>query len=186
MSNSGLFEAFLESRQALLRYLTLRGATEDEGEDILQEVFVRLSVDGIAPVDQPRAYLYKMATNQFLLQRRTGCRRERREEAWVDAHAGDPREVDETPSVESRLIAREKLVILQHTLDGLPERTRDIFRRFRIEGEPQSKIAADIDISVSAVEKHLARAYEAIAKMRLRFDEDAGDWRTLKGSKGAS
>ena len=183
MSNSGLLEAFMQSRTALLRYLVLRGAPADEGEDVLQEVFVRLSTDSIGPVDQPRAYLYRMATNQLLLQRRTGSRRGRREELWTDLHSGDSREIDEAPSVEARLIAREKLTILQHALDALPERTRDIFRRFRIEGEPQRAIAADIEISVSAVEKHLARAYDAIATVKLQFDEETGPPGTLRGSR---
>jgi RNA polymerase sigma-70 factor (ECF subfamily) len=183
MSSSGLLGAFMDARAALLHYLVLRGAAADEAEDILQEVSLKLSAGGIGPVEQPRAYLYKMANNHFLLHRRTAHRRIRREEDWVDAHGGDHREVDEQPSAEARLIAREQLAILQRTLDGLPERTRMIFRRFRIDGEPQRQIAVDIGISVSAVEKHLARAYEAIATAKLRLDGDSRDSRYLSGGR---
>jgi RNA polymerase sigma factor (sigma-70 family) len=172
MSNSGLLGAFIECRPALLRYLTLRGATAEEAEDILQEVHLKLWADKIGPVDQPRAYLYKMTNNHFLLHRRTADRRARRDEAWMVAHGGDQPEVDEHPSAEAGLIAREQLAILQRVLDALPERTRTIFQRFRLDGEPQRQIAADIGISVSAIEKHLTRAYEAIAAAKLRLDVD--------------
>ena len=171
-SGSGLLSAFTEGRPALLRYLTLRGATPEEAEDILQEVHLKLWAEKIGSVEQPRAYLYTMTNNHFLLHRRTASRRARREGDWVVAHGGERPEVDERPSVEAGLIAREQLAILQRVLDALPERTRIIFRRFRVDGEPQRDIAADIGISVSAIEKHLTRAYEAIAAAKLRLDED--------------
>lgn len=179
MLNSGLVEAFMEARPALLRYLMLRGATADEAQDIVQDVYLKISVTQIGPVDQPRAYLYRMANNHFLLHRRTRDRRSEREEAWVDARSGDAREVDDAPSAEAEMIAREQLAIMQRTLSALPERTRVIFRRFRVDGEPQRQIAEDIGISVSAVEKHLARAYEAIAATRARLDEEDGTSRSL-------
>ena len=77
-----------------------------------------------------------------------------------------------------------QLAILQRILDGLPERTRIIFRRFRIDGEPQRVIAGELGISISAVEKHLARAYQAIAAAKLRLNEDHADRRSLTGERG--
>lgn len=181
---SGLFGAFLDLRPALQRYLMLRGAAADEAEDILQDLSLKLLAEAVGPVDQPRAYLYRMANNHFLLHRRTAGRRVRREEDWVDVRSGDPPELDETPSAEAQLIASEQLAILQQVLDRLPERTRQIFRRFRVDGEPQRQIAADIGISVSAIEKHLARAYEAILAARSRLSEEPGDPRHLSKKGG--
>lgn len=183
MANSGLLEALMALGPALLRYLSLQGATADEAEDILQDVRLKVSTEKVAPVSQPRAYLYRMTHNHFLLHRRAAIRRERREQDWSDINGGDPPEIDEEPSVEARLVAREQLAILQGVLDRLPERTRLIFRRFRIEGMPQRQIAAELGISVSAVEKHLAHAYEAVAAMKTRFDEGSGTARSLKGER---
>ncbi|MGK6355741.1 RNA polymerase sigma factor [Sphingomonas sp. DT-207] len=183
LSGDGLIPLFTELRQALSRFLQSRGASADEAEDILQDVYIKLLDERSGPVAQPRAYLYKMANNHFLLHRRTAGRRERREEKWVSAHGGSG-EVDDQPSIETTLIAREQLAILQRLLDGLPERTRIIFRRFRIDGEPQRMIASELGISVSAVEKHLARAYEAISAAKLRLDEDHPDRRSLTGERG--
>jgi RNA polymerase sigma-70 factor (ECF subfamily) len=172
MSNSGLLAVFLETRAALLRFLQLRGASAADAEDILQDLHLKLTAEKLGPVAQPRAYLYKMATNGFLLLRRTADRRTRREEDWIEVYGGNDGERDERPSIEAELIAREQLAILQGVLNALPERTRMIFRRFRVEGEAQRGIAEDLGISVSAVEKHLARSYAEIAAAKLRFGED--------------
>lgn len=174
----------MTSRPALLRYLLLRGASEDEAEDILQEVYLRLSTERPGQVAEPRAYLYRMANNHFLDHRRALGRRSQREEDWADATSGGDRQADGRPSAEDSLIAREQLEILQRVLDSLPERTRAIFRRFRLEDEPQRQIAADLGISVSAVEKHLTRAYEAIVDARLRLDGERPDPRRLKIERG--
>jgi RNA polymerase sigma-70 factor (ECF subfamily) len=179
MPNSGLLQIFAEVRDALLRFLVSRGAFPADAEDILQEVHLKLLADGLGPIAEPRAYLYKMANNHFLRMRRTAERRTRREEDWTRAHGGGDGELDGRPSIEAELIAREQLAILQRVLDGLPERTRTIFRRFRVDGEPQRQIAADLEISVSAVEKHLAKAYAAISAAKLRLDGESPASRRL-------
>lgn len=183
LNGGGLIPLFTDLRPALSRFLQSRGASPDEAEDILQDVYIKLLAERPGPVAQPRAYLYKMTNNHFLLHRRTAGRRERREEDWVGAHGGSG-EIDDQPSVETELIAREQLAILQRILDALPERTRTIFRRFRIDGEPQRVIAGELGISISAVEKHLARAYQAIAAAKLRLNEDHADRRSLTGERG--
>lgn len=179
MTNGGLLHAFMALRPALLRYLSLRGASADEAEDVVQEVGLKLAGEHPGPVAQPSAYLYRMTHNHFLLHRRTASRRSKREEAWFGINTGDPPEMDETPLAEARLVAREQLMVLQRVIDGLPDRTRAIFRRFRIDNVPQRQIAGEFQISVSAVEKHLARAYQAIATERHSLDEGVAPSRSL-------
>lgn len=183
MSQGGLVQLFATMRPALARFLMSRGASSEEAEDILQDIHIRLLAEKLGPVAQQRAYLYSMTNNAFLMHRRAAGRRARREEEWVEATGSTSREVDETPSAESELIAREQLAILQNLLDSMPERSRVIFRRFRIDGDPQRRIAEELGISVSAVEKHLARVYEAIASARARWDEDRVDQRHLRGER---
>ncbi|HZU65058.1 MAG TPA: sigma-70 family RNA polymerase sigma factor [Novosphingobium sp.] len=174
MPDSGLLQTFLNARPELLRFLRLRGAMPEEAEDILQNLGLKLAAQATGPVDQPRAYLYRMATNAFLLHRRGDARRRRRDEDWVDAQSGFMREIDPQPSAETALIASQQLRLLQAVIDAMPERTATIFRRFRLEGVAQKTIAADLGISVSAVEKHLARAYLDIWQARKKSDEETG------------
>jgi RNA polymerase sigma factor (sigma-70 family) len=188
MSDPGLLQTFISARPDLLRFLRLRGATPDEAEDILQTTGLKLATQipdkAGATIDQPRAYLYRMVTNQFLLHRRGDARRRQRDEAWVDAQSGFIRDIDPHPSAETMLIASQHLVMLQKVIDALPERTATIFRLFRLDNVPQKTIAADLGISVSAVEKHLARAYLDILHARKIFDEDAGPSRHLSQEQG--
>jgi DNA-directed RNA polymerase specialized sigma24 family protein len=57
-------------------------------------------------------------------------------------------------------------------LDNLPERTAFAFRAVRIEGTPQKEIAAQMGISLSAVEKHLQRAYHAVIDVQQKLDAE--------------
>ncbi|ALJ13999.1 RNA polymerase sigma factor [Sphingopyxis macrogoltabida] len=186
MSSSGLIQTFMQIRPALHRFLVVRGASTAEAEDMLQEISLRLSTANIGPVAEVRAYLYKMASNQFQLHRRTEQRRARREEDWVDANSAGERDIDPAASAEVRLIQREELAILQTALSKLPERTRWIFMQFRVEGLPQKQIANALEISVSAVEKHLTRAYGEIAATKLLLDGDHDLPRHLKNTGGVS
>lgn len=188
MSDRGLLQTFINARSELLRFLRLRGAAPDEAEDILQTMGLALASQGAsratAPIDQPRAYLYRMATNQFLHRRRSDARQRRRDEDWVDAQSGFIREIDPQPSAETVLIASQHLHLLQGVIDAMPERTATIFRLFRLDNVPQKTIAADLGISVSAVEKHLARAYQDILAARRKFDEEARPLRRLSLETG--
>lgn len=165
---------FMTSRPALVRFMRARGAAADEAEDLIQEMFLKLDVQKIGIVDEPRAYLYRMADNLLLDRRRSMTRRLRRENAWSGADDVSSLDggVDPTRSAEDVLIGRQQLRIVTDALDALPERTREIFRRFRIDGERQKTIALDVGISVSAVEKHLQRAYEVVLAVRSSLDED--------------
>src|ERR1044071_8393872 len=119
---SGLSAVFEANRHVLNRFLRARGASSDEAEDILQEVFLKLDKRPTGPIADPLAYLYRMA---------------------------------DQPSAEEQLIARERLNLVQQALARLPERTLFILRRFRLDEVGQGQIAAELGISVSAVEKHL-------------------------------
>lgn len=185
MSTGGLIQIFLDTRPALYRFLVARGAAPSAAEDILQDMSLRLAAGGLGPVTEARPYLYKMASNHFQLQRRTDGRRAQREEDWADSRSGGDGGIDPEPSAEERILHREHLGILDAALARLPERTRAIFLRVRLEREPQKQIAADFGISVSAVEKHVARAYEEIAATRIFLDGDRELPRHLRQDKGA-
>ena len=159
----GLEQVYLVHRPQLLRFLRARGAGE-AAEDLLQELWVRASAGASGPIRDPLPYLYRTANNLMLDRRREALRRARREEEYSDA--GEKTE----PSSEQALAAREQLAEVARTLDGLGERTAAIFRRYRLDGRSQREIAEEQGISLSAVEKHLQRAYRALVELRRRFD----------------
>jgi RNA polymerase sigma factor (sigma-70 family) len=164
--------ALIEHRAALLRYFVARRVPPDEAEDILQDLVVKLESHASGPVAEPRAYLYRMAENLLFDRARSEGRRRGREKAWVAAQAGATLEADDRPSPEQALIARERLALVSAALAALPERTLIAFRRYRIDGMPQRQIAVELGISLSAVEKHLQKAYQVVVEAQKRLDAD--------------
>jgi RNA polymerase sigma-70 factor (ECF subfamily) len=164
--------ALLEHRAALLRYFVARRVPPDEAEDILQDLVVKLESHASGPVAEPRAYLYRMAENLLFDRVRSEGRRRGREKAWVAAQAGATLDADDRPSPEQALIARERLALMSAALSALPERTLLAFRRYRIDGVPQRQIAVELGISLSAVEKHLQKAYQVVVEAQKGLDAD--------------
>ena len=161
---SGLSAVLIEHRAALLRFLRARGAGDD-ADDILQELWLKIErIEAAGPIADPRAYLFRMADNLMHDRVRANVRRNNREQAWSDA-GYDAAGQDETPSAERALAARQRLREVERALATLGERTQSIFRRFRIDGITQSRIAQEEGISLSAVEKHLQRAYRTVAAL---------------------
>lgn len=173
---------FMASRPGLLRFLQLRGVSADEAEDLLQDLYLKLDSRAFGPIAEPRAYLYRMADNLLIDRRRASIRRARREEQWSEAgSASESSHGDRAVATDDALIARQQLRLVESALARLPERTVEIFRRFRIEGERQKRIAADLGISVSAVEKHLQRAYEVVLAVKAQANEENDPSRRLGG-----
>jgi RNA polymerase sigma-70 factor (ECF subfamily) len=171
--SGGLLRAALvEHRAALLRYFLARRVPPEDAEDVMQDLVVKLESHASGPVAEPRAYLYRMAENLLLDRIRSEGRRRGREQAWVAVQAGATLETDDRPSPEQALIARERLSLVSTALAVLPERTMHVFRRYRIEGVPQREIAGELGISLSAVEKHLQKAYQVVVETQKRLDAD--------------
>jgi DNA-directed RNA polymerase specialized sigma24 family protein len=143
---------FLRERAMLLRLLHARLQSMEEAEDVLREVWLRLeSVTDSAivrPTGQPGGYLFRIANNVAIDRRRARLFRDRREERRAEAQGITG---DVAPAGEAALVAAD-----------LPERTTHIFRLDRYEQIRRGAIAGPNGISVSAVEKHLQRAYRAI------------------------
>lgn len=53
---------------------------------------------------------------------------------------------------------------MHRVVEGLPPRTREIFRLNRIEGLSYADVARRLDISESSVQKHLAKALAVIMR----------------------
>lgn len=156
-----LYEAFMSHRPALLRYLRARATSEDP-EDLLQDLWLKIGAAGPIEIDDARAYLYRMAHNLILDRRRSTVRRRIREENYHGLIGG----VDDTPDAEHILLARERLRDVDQVLESLGPKTDYVFRRHRVEGVAQRDIAAELGVTLSAVEKHLQKAYRAVAALQ--------------------
>lgn len=162
----------MEHRDALHRFLISRCRDHSEAEDALQELWLKLTSIAV-PVAEPLAYLFRMADNLILDRRRSAQRRERRDEAWTDLAGGGLGGASDAPSPERALIAKRELEQVAQIFADLGDRTTEIFKSYRIDGVGQREIAEHHGISLSAVEKHLQKAYRAVLHLRDKADADS-------------
>ncbi|MBZ6377848.1 RNA polymerase subunit sigma-70 [Pacificimonas flava] len=168
----GLVSVFAAERDALLRFLRARGAG-DEAEDLLQDLWLKLRrAPPRGPVSDPRAYLFRAANNLMLDRARAGRDRRRREREWSRPLDDAVPDRSDEPSPEQALLARRELEAVQRMLEELGEPTMTIFRSYRLDGMPQKRIAERQGLSLSAVEKHLQKAYRALIAFKRRRDAE--------------
>ncbi len=130
-----------------------RGRTIHDADDLVQEAWVRLaSYERERTVDKPEAILMRTALNLSVDAHRVQTNHG--EEVMLE----DVVLVDTTPSAEIVLLARERLARLSVCLGRLGDKTRDIFLSHRLEGMTYQAIARQRQLSISTVEKHIAKA----------------------------
>ena len=171
---AGLGAAFMANRPQLTAFLRARMGSGVDGadvEDMLQELWLRACAVEPAGVDNPRSYLFRMAHNLVLNRARDAARRRNREADWGYVHGRDRDGVEEAVA-ERGLLARERLATIDKALRGVGERAAQIFRRYRIDGVDQRHIAAELNVSLSTVEKDLRAAYTALLTLRGRSDAE--------------
>jgi RNA polymerase sigma-70 factor (ECF subfamily) len=171
----GLKAHFLNERPVLLRLLRARLGNVDDAEEVLQDVWLRLDRAASGPIAEPGAYLFRIANNLALDRRRSALARLQRENDWSEIHGAA-----QAPSAEWVIIQSQRLARVDAVLAALPDRTARIFRDYRYDGMPRKAIAEAIGISVSAVEKHLQKAYRALHDVEISAEvENARESRTM-------
>lgn len=139
-------------RPALIKFFSRQLRSSADAEDLTQEVFIRLACARVE-IARPRFFAYRIAQN--LLRDRARHELIRFQHRSEVAH----REEDRTDCDPARvLIGRESLAVVDDVLSALPDRTRRIFLLYRLENLRRAEIASLFGVTVSAVEKHIARA----------------------------
>lgn len=140
---------FSQVRAALMR----RGRTRHDADDLVQEAWVRLACyEQRQTVAEPEAFLMRAALNLSIDAYRSS--KNRGEQVLIE----ETLLVDATPTAEAIVLARERIARLSESLAGLDARTRGIFLAHRLDGMSYLEIARDFKLSVSSVEKHIAKA----------------------------
>ena len=170
--SGGMRQLLVEMRDELKRFMLARQCDPADVDDLLQDLFVKLATAKTGPIANPRAYLYQMANNLLLDRRRGRQRQARRDDSWARSQFGQDLREDPAASPERVAIDRNLLEQVEAALREMPDRTADILRRYRLEGQSQKVIAEQIGISLSAVEKHLQRAYRTLLELRSGVADD--------------
>ena len=162
-----LREAYLRRRDDLRRLLVARLRDPVEAEDLLQDLYLKLFLfrDPRSLAD-PDAYLFRIAYNLAADRRRGTDRRRIREDRWVreTCTGAEGVQLAGEPPLDAALESRQELRRLLAAVDRLPSRAREVFRLHKLQERSYAEIARKLNISVSAVEKHMSRALADLAR----------------------
>lgn len=148
-------------RIPLRNYFRKRIDNEAEIDDLVQELFYRLLRQGEDKlIERPEGYLFQAASNLL----RDRARRSATANAMRREIVADSQKKFEEFSPDRVLIGREELTRVQRALEQLPSRTLAVFVMHRFEGFKYREIANRLNISSSAVEKHMMTAIRHLKK----------------------
>src|SRR6218665_27731 len=138
---------------ARIRYtLTRRGGSPHDADEMIQEAWARLvGYEREHVVDEPEAFLMRTAINLSIDAHR-GRMGHGEQVALEGVLLGE-----EAPPVEAVVLARERVLRIEEGLARVPERARDMFMAHRGDGQRYREIADQYGLSISAVEKHVAK-----------------------------
>lgn len=143
----------------------LRSTEQGEAEDLVQDVFAQLArraASGTPAEERNDAYVFTAAVN--VLRDRARRRAARRTDLHDSFDEARHALLDErTP--ERVLAGKQSVAALERALAALPQRTRIVFMLYRFENLRRPEIARQLGLSVSSVEKELARAVEQVTAL---------------------
>lgn len=136
------------------RILRQRGRSADEADDLIQEAFLRLQTYCREhTVHNTAGFLLRTALNISLDRGRHA-----RVAALVPGGLDGLPLVDPGPQPDEVYAAEERLQRMRSGLEAMSPRKREVFILNRIEGYSFPQIAERLGITLSAVEKHAAKA----------------------------
>lgn len=163
----GLAHASLPYQQALRAFFRRR-ADGHEIDDLIQEVLLRLhNRRQGGEVANLSSFIFQTATNVLLDRRRRDTVRRRGAHCELE-EIHHP--LDEL-SPDRILQAKQEASVAMAALAELSPRTRAAFMLVRCEGLSYKAVAAQLGISVSAVEKHVTKALRIISIRLQETDE---------------
>ncbi len=159
---AGLYQAHATELNGFAR----RRVGRQEAEDVVQDAYLHLLQRGTAAtLEQPRAYLFRIAANlavDFARKARTRLR-----------YAGEGLDFDVDAAAaadpEATAGAAMELARLRACLSKLPPACREAFLMKRIEGLTHAEIAEKLGISVRTVDRFMVRAWE---HLRIHFGSE--------------
>ncbi len=158
-----LVDVFLALRLRLARAVS-KIVPPHEVEDIVQETYVRLSLVGKADrIKHPKSYLFRTARNLALDSVKRASYRldtswDESVEVAMSAAASDRDEtLEQTASAE-------EFGYFCEAVRQLPVKARRVFVLKKVYGYSQREIAAELGLSESTVEKHVALAVNRCAQ----------------------
>jgi RNA polymerase sigma-70 factor (ECF subfamily) len=155
-SHDAITALYAEHSHWVHRFLRRRLDCPEAAADLAQDTFVRLLKTGnVPPSGESRRFLTRIAKG-LMIDR---FRRQKIEDAYLESLRQFPEAG--APGPETRHAIIETLTEIDGLLDGLPEKVRKALLLRQLDGLSYAAIARELAVSVSSVEKYVARGLAA-------------------------
>lgn len=155
---------------------------EEDAEDVVQEVYARLmALENWQRIADPHAFAMQMIRN-IAIERFRRAEVVRIDRAVV-LHEMDA--ADNQPWPDQVAIDRAELRRVSRAMKALPQRCREALHLRRIDGLPPGRVAENMGIAVSTVEKHLVKGLRLLQEALKSTDGDedtrtTGAWHRIR------
>jgi RNA polymerase sigma-70 factor (ECF subfamily) len=169
--DNGIADTFITCESAIKRFLGRFLYRPEDVDEIAQETFLKAySAKHRREVQSPKAYLFRVARNIALreLTRKSAKMTDYLEDALVK----DESVMGGVDSVEDEIIAQQKISHYCDAVASMPPQCRRVFLLRKVQAKSHKEIAATLNISVSAVEKHIANGVKKFDAF-MQSKEDA-------------
>lgn len=162
------FKSVILPHESALRRQVLRLASSDiDVDDVVSEALTRAySASDWSRIDRGRGYLFTIARNLLF----DAARRRAIVSFHTMADLDTLNVADDAPSAEAIVSAQDELRRLQEIVNTLSPRCRRVFLLRRVQERSLREIAVELGLSVSTVEKHLAKAMELLTQALAESD----------------
>jgi len=151
---------FKKYYQALVNYANTLLRDLEESEEMVQAVMVKIWTKRteLTIHTTVQAYLYRSVNNTCMNRiRHLKVRQQHEAEVMYT-------ETNAYQHTAEEVISKELTQKIQHSLDKLPERCREVFELSRFEGKTYKEIAESLGVGVKAVEKQMGKALQIMRK----------------------
>ena len=184
-----LVATYFARREDMRRFFSVRtgGGGGGDVEDLLQDLYLKIQRADVEDIGNPSAYLYRLASNLLLDRLRTKRRSGARDAAWRDANhtSFGATDIADAADAEAAVGARLRLERLIQALETLPPTTRRVFWLHKLDGLTHAETAKRLQISKSAVEKHVSLALKHLrVKVGDNALSDGGRSTSIAASRG--
>ena len=149
--------AFIKNLSFLKRFLTRFLSSTQDIEDVVQESYLKaLSAEKKQVISSPKAFLFRIARNEALKELQKKSRR-------ITDYLEDldvPESATSDTFVEDSSNSKKRFGLFCESALEMTPRCRKAFLMCKVYGYSYKEIASHLDISVSGVEKHIARGLE--------------------------
>ncbi|MET4897785.1 RNA polymerase sigma factor [Sphingomonadaceae bacterium jetA1] len=165
-------EQVLPHERHLLAVATRICPSPEEAHDLVQDVLMRmLTMADWASINNPLGFMRRMIRNAAIDR----LRRAKIVDFQSLAEIEHVDIVDDAPDQHRVVEDRDTLRRLFLAIEALPERYRVAFLRCRVDGVSPRAIALELDVSLSTLEKRLARAVALLTEAMSAGQGDSID-----------